>query len=335
MKRIGNLYEEIYSMANLKLAHINARKGKRFYKDVKMVNRNENFYLKQIQDMLINKTYKNSPYEVFKVWDKVKEREIYKLPYYPDRIVQWAIMQIVEPVLLSKLTINTFSAIKNRGLHFGLKKVSKALQDAENTKYCLKFDIRHYYPSINHTLLKGMYKKMFKDNDLLWLLNEIIDSVEMSEDTGIPIGNYLSQWSANLFLSGLDHWLKETKQCKYVFRYMDDVVILSSSKEELHKLLKELKEYLDNIKLELKDNYQIFPTNIRGIDFLGYRIFKNYILLRKSTCKNFKRKMRKISKKNAYELNFHDNCSVQSYLGWLKWCNSYRLQNKYIKTEWR
>jgi hypothetical protein len=165
--------------------------------------------------------------------------------------------------------------------------------------------------------------------DLLWLIDEIIDSVEMSEDTGIPIGNYLSQWSANIFLSDFDHWLKEVKRCKYVFRYMDDVVILSNSKEELHALLKEIKAYLNNLKLELKGNYQIFPVDARGIDFLGYRIFRNFVLLRKSTCLNFKRKMNKIRKKKT--LTCSDNCSIQSYLGWLKWCDSYRLKEKYTK----
>jgi cellulose synthase/poly-beta-1,6-N-acetylglucosamine synthase-like glycosyltransferase len=88
MEKIGNLYEKIYNIDNLELAHKNARRGKIYYKDVKMVDGNEEFYLKKIQEMLINKTYKTSEYEVFKVWDKTKERTIYKLPYYPDRIVQ-------------------------------------------------------------------------------------------------------------------------------------------------------------------------------------------------------------------------------------------------------
>jgi len=329
MKRIGNLYEKIYDMDNLRKAHKNARKGKSYYKDVKMVNADEDFYLKQIQEMLINKTYKTSPYEIFKVWDRTKEREIYKLPYYPDRIVQWAVLQVIESILLKKLVANTYSSIKDRGIHLGLNRVKRALGNKEDALYCLKFDIRHYYPSINHSLLKKKYRRIFKDVDLLWLIDEIIDSVEMSEDTGIPIGNYLSQWSANIFLSDFDHWLKEVKRCKYVFRYMDDVVILSNSKEELHALLKEIKAYLNNLKLELKGNYQIFPVDARGIDFLGYRIFRNFVLLRKSTCLNFKRKMNKIRKKKT--LTCSDNCSIQSYLGWLKWCDSYRLKEKYTK----
>jgi hypothetical protein len=164
------------------------------------------------------------------------------------------------------------------------------------------------------------------------LLDEIIDSTP--GDVGIPIGNYLSQYSGNFYLSSFDHWIKEVKKVKYYFRYMDDIVILGSSKEELHKLRKEVDEYLRNeLKLNIKENWQVFPTFVRGIDFVGYRVFLNYTLLRKSTCKSFKRKMRNINKKklNGQELNYSEWCSINSYKGWLKWCDSYRLSQKYIK----
>lgn len=161
MKRIGNLYKKIYDLENLRSAHRNARKKKGHYKDVKMVNSNEDYYLKQIQEMFINKTYKTSQYKIFKKWDRVKEREIYKLPYFPDRIVQWAIMQVIEPYLLKTLVPNTLSSIKKRGIHQGLNKVKYALKyDVINTKYCLKLDIRHYYPSINHEILKQKYRRI-------------------------------------------------------------------------------------------------------------------------------------------------------------------------------
>jgi len=320
-------------MENLKLAFKNAKKDKSYYKDVKMVLKDEDYYLGQIQDMLINKTYRTSEYKIFKVWDKTKEREIYKLPFYYDRIVHWALMQIIEPYLMNKLTINTFSAIPKRGIHFGLNRIKRELKDKDNTQYCLKMDIHHYYPSINHSILKGIYRKIFKDENLLWLIDEIIDSVEMSTGTGVPIGNYVSQWDGILYLNDFTHWLKETKHCKYVFVYMDDIVILSSSKIELHDLFNEINKYLtSNLKLEIKSNYQVFPVDVRGIDFLGYRIFRKYILLRKSTCKNFKRKMLNINKKlqKGFKITYSNNCTIQSYLGWLKWCNSYRLKQKYL-----
>ena len=214
MKRYGNLYEKIYDMDNLILAHKHAKKGKGWYKEVKMVDENTSYYLIKLQDMLINKTYKTSEYETFIKNDNGKEREIYKLPYFPDRICQWAIMQIIEPILINNFTKDTYSAIPERGIHLCLDRLNNSIKyDKDGTKYCLKLDAKKYYPSIDHNILKLKYRKIFKDKDLLWLIDEIIDST--SSDVGIPIGNYLSQYSGNFYLSSFDHWIKEVKNVKY------------------------------------------------------------------------------------------------------------------------
>lgn len=188
-----------------------------------------------------------------------------------------------------------------------------------------------YYPSISHTILKEKYANIFKDKDLLWLINEIIDSTD--GNTGIPIGNYLSQYSGNLYLSDFDHWMKEKMHVKHYHRYMDDVVVLSGNKNYLHWLRKEIDKYLKTkLRLQMKNNWQIFPTYIRGIDFLGYRTFLNYVLLRKRNCKRMKRKMNKLKTKlkKGKLLNFSEQCSINSYKGWIMHCNSFRLANKYI-----
>ena len=180
--------------------------------------------------------------------------------------------------------------------------------------------------------MKAKYRRIFKDDDLLWLLDEIIDSTPGG--VGIPIGNYLSQYGGNFYLSSFDHWIKEVKKVKYYFRYMDDIVIFGSNKEELHKLRLDIEEYLrDELKLKIKENWQVFPTYIRGVDFVGYRFFFDYTLLRKSTCKNFKKKMNKIKKKcfSGEQMNYSEWCSINSYKGWLMWCDSYRLSKKYIE----
>lgn len=320
-------------MDNLILAHQNAKKGKGWYQEVKMVDANPEYYLGKLQEMLINKTYQTSQYETFIKKDSGKEREIFKLPYFPDRICQWAIMQVIEPILLNNFTKDTYSAIPGRGIHLCLNRLDDALQhDVPGTQYCLKLDAKKFYPSINHDILKMKYRRLFKDNDLLWLLDEIIDSTP--GETGIPIGNYLSQYSGNFYLSSFDHWIKEVKGIKYYFRYMDDIVILGSNKEELHNLMKEIDKYFKiKLKLKVKENWQVFPTFVRGIDFVGYRTFMNYKLLRKSTCKQFKRKMIAINKKQieGKEMNYSEWCSINSYKGWLIHCNSYRLKQKYIE----
>ena len=328
---IGNnqvtLYEAICDIENLKLAHRNARKGKGWYKEVKMVDANPDIHLLQLQDMLINKTYHTSEYQTFTKTDGKKERLIYKLPYYPDRICQWAIMQVIEPILMRQFVRDTYSAIPKRGIHLCLKRVRKAMEDKQGTQYCLKLDVKKYYPSIKHSILKDKYRKIFKDKNLLWLLDEIIDSTPEGE--GVPIGNYLSQYSGNYFLSAFDHWIKEQMRVKYYFRYMDDIVILHGSKEYLHFLIPKIINYLRIDGLTVKDNWQIFPTYTRGLDFVGYRIFDDFILLRKTTCLKMERKMRELAKKEV--LTESDSCSIASYLGWMKYCNSYRLQEKYIK----
>ena len=125
-------------------------------------------------------------------------------------------------------------------------------------------------------IIEQKYARLIKDKDALWLINEIIDSTDGGK--GIPIGNYLSQWSGNIFLSDFDHFIKEQMKVKYYYRYMDDIVILHSSKEYLHSLRLIICEYLESIKLEMKDNWQIFPTYTRGVDFLGYRTFKGFTL---------------------------------------------------------
>ena len=351
MKRHDNLFDKIWDIDNLRLAHRNAKKGKGWYKEVRAIDKDPDKYLYEIQAMLINHQFHTSPYEVFYKNEGKKRRKIYKLPYFPDRIVQWAILQVIEPYIVKNLIADTYSAIPNRGIHKGLEKLQHVMKyDAAECTYCLKIDARHYYQNINHEILKDKYRRLFKDKDVLYLLDEIIDSINTIDDedvveiqlagedydpeTGIPIGNYLSQYCGNYYFSAFDHWIKEQKHVKFYFRYMDDIVIFGSTKEELHKLLEEINSYFhDCMKLRIKQNYQIFPSYVRGIDFLGYRVFGNYTLLRKTTCTAMKRKLTRIKKKcdQGNMMNHSEWCSINSYRGWTDYCDSFRLCLKYYE----
>ena len=363
VKRYGNLYEKICSMDNLYLAFQHAKKGKGWYKEVQQIEKRPYYYLAGLQWMLQNHLYKTSEYATFTKKDGKKEREIYKLPFFPDRIAQWAVLQVIEPQLLAYFTDDTYSAIPNKGIHAAYKKLRLAVDTVpEEMTYCLKIDCKKFYPSIDHETLKQKFRRKYKDPELLELIDEVIDSIstcpatdeniefyrscgneikivkvngkDFIEGVGIPIGNYFSQYDGNFFLSGFDHWIKEVKRVKHYYRYMDDICIFARTKEELHQLLAEINEYfIQNLKLRIKGNYQIFPSFIRGIDFVGYRIFLKDTLLRKSTCQEFERKMTAIRKKieSGQEMNYSEWCAINSYKGWLKYCDSSRLSEKYIE----
>jgi hypothetical protein len=198
--------------------------------------------------------------------------------------------------------------------------VKNALKNEEQTKYCLKMDIRKFYPSIDHEILKHIIRKKIKCKDTLWILDEIIDST-----SGVPIGNYLSQFFGNLYLTYFDHWMKEEKLCKYYFRYCDDIVVLHESKEFLHSLRKEVQYYLNTeLNLYLKSNHQVFPIEARGLDFVGYKFYPSYVLLRKSIALAFKRKSAIVLNNRFISLK-HCLNSLASYKGWIKHCSGNSL----------
>lgn len=322
---MAELFDKIVTMENLRAAHRNARKDKSHYKEVQMVDSNPDYYLKQIQDMLINHAYTLSveDYTISTIFDKGKERELWKLSYYPHRIIQWAFMLYLEPIFMDSFTDFTCASIKNRGIHYALEKTKKILEDEENSKYCLKVDIQQYYHSIDHTILKNKLRKIIDDAEILYYLDLIIDS---KSSTGIPIGSYLSQYLANFYLADLDKWLYN--QNRRIVRYMDDIVIFDNLKENLHVIKKEMQENLKNkLKLNLKQNYSIFPSNVRGVDFLGYVIYSDKIKLRKTTAKNLKRKMIKMHNK---VLDYSDLCCYNSYIGWLSYCTDKGLMYKFL-----
>lgn len=318
-KRINNIYPRIYNEANIELADNKARKCKRTRYGVRKHDEYRELENLVLHIMLRDGTYKTSRYTTYKIYEP-KERVIFRLPYYPDRITHHAIMNIMEPIWVKIFTRDTYSCIKGRGIHALLKKLRSDLnKDKQGTKYCLKMDIKKFYPSINHSILKQIIRKKLKDKCLLALLDEIIDSAD-----GVPIGNYLSQFFANLYLAYFDHWVKEELKVKYYYRYADDIVLLSDSKQQLRSWLLAIKMYLRVVlNLKLKDNYQIFPVDSRGVDFVGYVCYHNYTKLRKS----IKKKMLRTINSDEPDKTILDR-KLASYFGWLKYCNSKNLLKK-------
>lgn len=330
MKRLGGrIYERISDVSNINLADESARKNK--IKSRKYIAEHDKFKAFENYDLsedLKNFTYKTSPYSKFKVYEP-KERIIYKLPYYPDRICHHAILNVLKFYWERLFIYQTYSCIKGRGIHKCLKDVKKALVDKKNTRYCLEIDIKKFYPSINHQVLKDEIRKKIKDKHTLWLLDELIDSVKTIpgyKEKGVPIGNWTSQYFGNLILTPLDRFCKQELKCRYYFRYADDIRILSNNKNYLKKVLCCIKLSCKQLKLKVKNTYRIVDMKKNGTDFLGYVMLRNHVLLRKRMKLKMFRTIRKFLEGKITEDKFQR--LFNSYRGWLKYCNSKHLLQK-------
>lgn len=320
MKRHGNLYDSIITTENLELAYKKARRGKSRKPSVIKFAQNPEQNLYNIHRLLINREFTTSRYTIKKIYEP-KERTIFVLPFAPDRIVQHAVMNILEPIWDNLFIDDSYACRKGKGIHAGSR---RTMEFVRKYKYCLKCDVSKFYPSIKHDVLYNIVEKKIKCRPTLELLKDIIYSVE-----GVPIGNYTSQWFGNLYLNELDVFIKHHHRIKGYVRYCDDFVIFHDDKKFLNNLSLEIQDFVwTKLRLVLSKS-SVFPVK-HGVDFLGYRHFNNYILLRKSTIKRICKRLQNLPNLlHKGKLKF-DSCvsSIASSLGWLKFCNSHNLQYK-------
>lgn len=342
MKRHGNLYDKVISLDNLREADEIARKGKLRSYGVKVHDKHREANLQTLHEQLKAGTYKPSDYTTF-IITKPKERVIYRLPYFPDRILHHAIMNVVAPIWRGVFDRDTYCGLKGRGIQAAADRVKYFIQtQPQNCRYCLKIDIRKFYPSVDHDILKKEVRWKIKDRRLLQLIDDLIDSAD-----GIPIGNQPSIFFALLYFARLINnlrqvWAKEhTHDGKLIMiDYADDWVFFAPDKKTLRDLLAYLEDYMAReLKLEIKPNKQIFPVardhrdkHGRGVDFLGYVFYLRETRLRKGIKKNFARaigNMRR-AKKPISEADFLQRCA--SWWGWCKHSDSKYLIQKLNKT---
>lgn len=284
----------------------------------------------------MNRTYHTGKYKHFTIYEP-KERQIAALSF-EDRVVQHAIYNIIEPIFEKSFIYDSYACRKGFGVISGSLRATKfrraAVDSFKNQQiYCLKGDVRKYFYSIDHLVLKKLIRKKIKCKDTLKLLDEIIDS--SGDLVGIPIGNLTSQLFANIYLNELDHYVKEVLKLKYYIRYMDDFIILHPDKKYLEEILIKIRQYLvSELKLNLNSKTQIFLVNRRAIDFLGYVVFYDYRLLRKGNVKRTKRKFKKFQKLYYnYAINLNNiRPSIVSWLGHVKWADSFQLVKNILQS---
>lgn len=329
MKRIGNLFERIVNIDNLRLAAQNASSKKKHYSEVVEFFKDPEPLLLKLRESLLNGTYRTSRYVEFERMEGSKVRRIYKLPFYPDRIVHWAILQIIEPVFLKSFIQTTYSAIPGRGTHKALDKVKKDIIQNPQNKYFVKLDIRKYYASINHDILKRLLARKFKDKRLLNILYEIIDS--LPPDKGVPIGNYLSQYFGNFYLSYLDHYIKHTLRIKQYYRYMDDLVVVSDTPRRIRQITKRIILFIEKVlRLFVKNIWRV-QSLAGGLDFVGFRIFHNGVILIRKSIKDRILERIRIIHKYKERISRHLYMSFNSFMGWIKYSFAEGFIEKYIK----
>ena len=327
MKRLGNVWDKIIDRDNLVLAFNKAAKGKRHISAVRRVERNLDYHIDKLQQLLTSGNYKTAPYRASVVYEP-KRRVIHSLPFFPDRIVHHAILNVIGDHWDSLFIHDSYACRKNKGQHAGSL---RCMEMVRRNNYVLKCDISKFYHSIPHDRLKQVIRKKLKDKKTLALLDEIIDSSYSCEvlvpGHGVPIGNLVSQWLGNLYLNELDMLIKHKYHIKDYVRYCDDFVIFHDDKKVLRSIAYELEEFLDK-ELHLRfSKCELYPVG-HGVDYLGYRHFKTHILVRKSTAKRIRKRMRHIkSCIDSGRINVRKFLGqVDSAMGWLMWANSYHLK---------
>ncbi|MDR3244672.1 MAG: RNA-directed DNA polymerase [Elusimicrobiota bacterium] len=323
MRRYGNLWDKIISKENFKAAYKKAIKGKSSRKNIIKFQKNAETNLEKVRQLLISKEFKNSRYFEKTIYEP-KERIIYILPFNPDRIIQHALMNVISPILDKMFISDSYVCRVGKGIHKGSK---RTMEFVRRNKYCLKCDIRKFYPSIDQQIMFDIICRKIKCKDTLRLIETILFSFPGGKN--VPIGNLTSQWFGNLYMNELDQYVKTKLKVKDYVRYCDDFCFFHNDKETLKDIAEKVRVFLyEKLKLTFS-KCDLFQVK-RGVDYLGYRHFNNYILLRKSAVKRLKKRLEKLPR--LYEKGLIDiiqyMSSIASALGWAKKANAHNLTTK-------
>jgi hypothetical protein len=310
------LFDKIVDIKNLQIAYKNTCKGKRDTYSYLEFKQFDQYNLLQIQKELISGNYKIGNYRHFYIYDP-KKRLISALSF-KDRIVQHALCNIITNIFDKTFLPNSFACRKNFGTHKGVIYIQSLLRKY-NYKYFLKTDFSRYFPSINTNILHKMIRKKIKCNKTYKLVTEIVPF----NTIGIPIGNLTSQLFANVYGNTIDYYLKHNLKINHFARYMDDIVVLGNNYKELYEIYNKIQKYSKYL-LKLKISKWNVSSTQKGINFLGYRIWKDYKLIRRLSVIKAKRKVKKYLETNNKE-------KLQRFLaswhGHIQWGNSYNLKN--------
>lgn len=320
MGSFESLFHEVYSLANLFAAWNEFERGKRKKRGVAVFELHLEENLFNLHEELSNKTYKHNPYEDFYVCDP-KRRHIHKASVR-DRVMHQALFRVLCQTFDKHFIYDSYSSRNDKGTHKGVNRlqgsIRKVSRNWKKTVWILKCDVRKFFDSIDHDILREFIVERVKDADILWLVDIIFASFEKEKGKGLPLGNVTSQLFANIYLNELDQFIKHTLKAKHYFRYCDDFVIVHSEKSFLESSKVKIEEFMGE-KLHLilhPDKVEIRKVS-QGVDFLGYVILSHAVVLRTKTKRRISRKIKEgvllYNKKQISQRTF--NSILNSYIG--------------------
>ena len=335
MKMYANLYERLVSDENVRKSIKNGFKGKGYRKNVDYILSHMDESVEKYQNMAEH--FYNATHIPKLIYDGVRRKQRYIIvPSNDEQVIHHMVVNTLSPIFMKGMYEHSYGSIPGRGSHKAKKFISRWLsRDIRNTKYCLQMDIKKFFDSVPHDILKAKLTRIIKDEKVIQILFEIIDV----QEKGIPLGFYTSQWFANFYLTELDHYIKEELKAVYYVRYMDDMVIFDGNKKKLHSMRKLLEKFLNTkLGLELKDNWQVFKIEYvdkdnhrhgRPLDFMGFKFYRDRVILRRSIMLRMSRKAKRMGSK--HKPTIRDCRQFLSYVGWLNATNTYYFYLKHIK----
>lgn len=302
-------------------AYDRSRKGKNLKQDVLEFNINLETNIINLIDEIYNDNYQLGKYKEFIITDP-KIRTIRCLPFR-DRVVhQWYVNEFLKPYYTKNFIYDSYACIEGKGTHKAVKRLQRFMNKVDDNYYVIKFDIKKFFDNIDKEILFNILKRRIKDKYLLKFTYKMI--YNNNYYNGIFIGNYTSQWFANIYLNELDHYIKEVLCIKYYLRYMDDFILLVPNKLIAKQLYNKIEVFINSkLHLELNKKSRYSPIKY-GCDFCGYIVYKDYIKVRKRIKKNIRNS---IKKWNYLYLNHKFNynkfiLSYNSFISVLKHANT-------------
>jgi RNA-directed DNA polymerase len=336
---IDNLiFDRITSLENLEKAYKKSQEGKLKYKKEALIFAlDETQNLRELREELVSETYQFSGYFEFEVFKP--KRRIINAPHYRDKIVQLATNNILKDIFVPGFISHTYACLDGRGTHRCVDKISefsrKALWEYGPQAYIVKIDVKKFFYSLDRDVLKKYIRRKLKDEKALRLIYKIINSADSIDPLGMPLGNTISQLSANITMNAVDQYCKRTLSIKYYARYADDVVIIARNKEEASWTLDAVSDHMEKT-LNLKTNRNksmVFPIS-QGVNTVGFKIHPTHRLLRNDSKKNVKQKLRKMRRFLVEELMTPQKAEqiLNSWYGHAKNGSSFNFVQKLLRT---